>query len=47
MQRDIITVTSMTLFKLNLFFSHKSSKKQEKEARTNFVLLYPSRNMVE
>ena len=29
-----------------LFSSHKSSKKHEKEAGTNFILLPPSRNII-
>ena len=36
----------MTYFLVKTYFSLKSSKKYEKEAGTNFVLLYPSRNMI-
>ena len=36
----------MTHFLVKIFFSHKSSKKQEKEAGTNFVFLLWSRNMI-
>ena len=44
--REITTVTTVTVFKLKFIFSHKSSKKQEKEAGINFILLSRSRQMI-
>ena len=43
--REIITVKTVNLCK-KLYFFHEKSKKQEKEAGTNLVLLRQSRNVV-
>ena len=43
--REIITVKTVALCQLN-FFVHEKSRKHEKEANPNFVLLSQSRNMI-
>ena len=46
MLRDYNGYNYDTFFSLNLIFAHKSSKKWEKKAGTNFVLLPRSRKMI-
>ena len=46
MQRDYNGYSYNAIFNQIFFFSHKSSKKKEKEAGTNFPLLSRSRNMI-